>query len=124
MDEIVIEKLKVSGKHGCEAIERQVTGNFEVSMRLFADLNAAAKTDSLDDTIDYPAAMAIVEGVFAGESVRLIEKLADLVAQRMFERFQKLSSIEVEVAKIGVKVGYDFSQISVKINRDRSFYLK
>ena len=88
MDEIIIDRLKVSGKHGCFAEERNEFRDFEVSLRLFLPLSTAAKTDELDDTIDYPAAMAIVEGVLKGESVRLIEKLAQTIAERLFVRFE------------------------------------
>ena len=52
MDEIIIEKLRLKGKHGCFAKERDEYRAFEVSMRLFLDLNRAAKTDELEDTID------------------------------------------------------------------------
>ena len=103
MDEIIIEKIKLSGKHGCFAAERDESRDFEVSMRLFLNLGPAAKTDDLSMTIDYPAAMAIAEGVLSGESVRLIEKLADTIAERLFTRFEK---------------------ISVKIRRKREDYIK
>ncbi len=124
MDEIIIEKLKLKGKHGCFAEERNEFRDFEVSMRLFGDWSRAAKTDELEDTIDYPQAMAIAEGVLLGESVRLIEKLADMIAERMFIRFEALKSIEVEVIKLGVEVGFKFDKISTKIRRDRDFYIK
>lgn len=123
MDEIIIEKLRLKGKHGCFAKERDEYRDFEVSMRLFLDLNRAAKTDELDDTIDYPAAMAIAEGVLMGESVRLIEKLADMIAERLFTRFACLCEAEVEVAKIGVDVGYEFGKISTRIFRKRGQYV-
>lgn len=123
MDEIIIEKLRLKGKHGCFAKERDEYRAFEVSMRLFLDLNRAAKTDELEDTIDYPAAMAIAEGVLMGESVRLIEKLADMIAERLFVRFASLCEVEVEVAKIGVEVGYEFGKISTRIFRKRGQYV-
>lgn len=119
MDEIIIENLKLSGRHGCFAFERDRPGDFEVSMRLFLPLDAAAKTDELSDTVDYPSAMAIAEGVLKGESVRLIEKLADMIAERLFVRFERLVEAEVEVAKLGVDVGYDFKKISARIRRKR-----
>jgi len=122
MDEIIIENLKLSGRHGCFAFERDRPGDFEVSMRLFLPLGAAAKTDELSDTVDYPAAMAIAEGVLKGESVRLIEKLADTIAERLFVRFERLA--EAEVAKLGVDVGYDFKKISARIRRKRGDYIK
>ncbi len=123
MDEIIIKKLRLKGKHGCFAKERDEYRAFEVSMRLFLSLNKAAKTDELEDTIDYPAAMAIAEGVLMGESVRLIEKLADMIAERLFVRFANLCEVEVEVAKIGVEVGYEFGKISTRIFRKRGQYI-
>ena len=68
--------------------------------------------------------MAIAEGVLSGESVRLIEKLADTIAERLFTRFENLAEAEIEVAKLGVDVGYDFEKISVKIRRKREDYIK
>ena len=124
MDEIKIENIKLRGKHGCFAAERNEYRDFEVSLRLFLPLDRAAKTDELSDTVDYPAAAAIAEGVLAGESVRLIEKLADMIAERLFVRFPNMCAAEVEVAKIGVDVGYDIGRISTKIYRERSRYIK
>lgn len=124
MDEIKIDRIRLKGKHGCFAAERDEFRDFEVSLRLFLPLDTAAKSDGLDDTVDYPAAIAIAEGVFAGESVRLVEKLADMIAERLFTRFANLLEAEVEVAKLGVDIGYDFGGISVKIRRKRGDYIK
>ena len=124
MDEIIIEGLKLKGNHGCFAFERNELHDFEVSMRLFLDVRRASKTDALEDTIDYPQAMAIAEGVLSGESVRLIEKLADMIAERLFIRFELLQEVEVEVVKLGVDVGFEFAKISTKIHRKRDFYIK
>ena len=71
-----------------------------------------------------PSAIAVAEGVLAGESVRLVEKLADLIAERLFARFGNLLAAEVEVAKLGVDVGYEFEKMSVKIFRERRDYIK
>lgn len=122
MDEIIIEKIRLKGKHGCFARERDEYRLFEVSMRLRLSLDAAAKSDELSDTIDYPSAMEIAESVLCGESVRLIEKLADQIAEKLFSRFKNLESACVEVAKLGVELPYEFEKISVKIERNRSFY--
>ncbi len=124
MDEIIIEKLKLRGKHGCFAAERDELRDFEVSMRLRLPFDRAAKTDELSDTVDYPSAMAIAEGVLGGESVRLIEKLADMIAERLFIRFPNLKEADVEVAKLGVDVGFEFGKISARISRKRTDYIK
>ena len=124
MDEIIIKNIKLKGKHGCFAEERNEYRDFEVSLKLMLPFDVCAKTDELDDTVDYPSAIAIAEGVLMGESVRLIEKLADMIAERLFIRFANLCAVEVEVAKLGVDVGYEFERISTRICRERSYYIK
>ncbi len=122
MDEIRIDGIKLYGRHGCFAFEREEKGCFEVSLKLRLDLSKAAESDELTDTIDYPAAMAVAQEVIEGGSVRLIEKLADKIAKRLFESFPKLFEVEVEVAKLGVEVGFDFSRVSASIVRRADFY--
>ena len=121
---MIKSKLKLRGKHGCFAAERDELRDFEVSMRLRLPFDRAAKTDELSDTVDYPSAMAIAEGVLGGESVRLIEKLADMIAERLFIRFPNLKEADVEVAKLGVDVGFEFGKISARISRKRTDYIK
>ncbi len=123
MDEITITGIRVRGKHGCFAEERAELRNFEVGLRLFLPLDNAAKTDELSRTIDYPQAIAVVEGVFAGESVGLMEKLADKIAGRLFARFELLHEVEVTLAKSGVDVGVEFGGISVRMRRKRGDYM-
>ena len=66
----------------------------------------------------------LLQVVLEGESVRLIEKLADIIAERLFVRFELLREAEIEVVKKNVDVGYRFSRISVKIHRRREDYIK
>lgn len=123
MDEIILNGIRLKGKHGCFAKELEQSRDFAVSMKLFLSLSRASKTDALEDTIDYPCAIAIAEGVVAGESVRLIEKLADKIAERMFARFGLLREIEVKVQKFTPELAWELSEISVIIKRKREEYL-
>ena len=91
-------------------------------MKICLDTRKAAKTDELEDTIDYPAAIAIAEGVIMGESVRLIEKLADKIAERIFFRFAIAKKIEVKVVKRSTSFEEVLDEVSVKIKRSREDY--
>lgn len=123
MDEIILKDIRLKGRHGCFARELEAPCDFSVSMRLFLDLGRAAKTDELCDTIDYPAAIAIAEGVVAGDSVRLIEKLADMIAERMFVRFSNLLEIEVKVRKCSPQIEWALTEVSAMLRRRRGDYI-
>ncbi len=124
MDKISIKKLEIMGKHGCFAAELEQDNLFKISLDLYLDFSRACKNDNLEDTIDYPSVMGIVEGVIKGKSVRLIEKLSDMIAERLFIRFPNLLKADVEVEKCNVDVGFEFEEISVKISRERANYIK
>ncbi len=124
MDKITVKNLRFTGRHGCFAHEMENPRLFAVSLEMGLSLREAGLTDSLERTIDYPAAMGIVEGVIMGESVRLIETLAEKISERLFVRFANLREIRVKVEKCKVDVGFDFDEISVEIFRTRSDFIK
>lgn len=122
MDKLILKNIKLKGRHGCFAHELKEPTEFWVSMKICLDTRKAAKTDELEDTIDYPAAIAIAEGVIMGESVRLIEKLADKIAERIFFRFAIAKKIEVKVVKRSTSFEEILDEVSVKIKRSREDY--
>lgn len=123
MDKVILKNVKLKGKHGCFAKERDEFCDFWVSMEMGLDLHKAAKTDELEDTVDYPAAISIAEGVLMGESVRLIETLADRIAERMFVRFSNLEEIKVKVVKRNNDFVDFVDEISAEIFRKRAEYI-
>lgn len=120
MDKLILKNIKLKGKHGCFAHELKYPCEFLVSMKIHFDSRKSAKTDALEDTIDYPAAIEAAEGVIAGESVRLIEKLADKIAAEIFFKFSIAKKIEVKVVKRNLENVLD--EISIKIKRKREDY--
>ena len=119
MDEFFIKNIKLYGRHGCFAREQREPTLFLVSMRMFLDLKKAALTDELSDTVDYPSAIKAAESVVCGESVRLIEKLADSIAKKMLGEFKIIDSIEVKVAKCNNSYASSVGEISALIRRNR-----
>mgnify|MGYP000043525358 CR=1 FL=1 len=119
MDEFLIRDIKLYGRHGCFAREQKEPTLFLVSMRMLLDLKKAALSDELSDTVDYPSAIKVAESVICGESVRLIEKLADCIAKKMLSKFEIIDSIEVKVAKCNTSFTSKVSEISALIRRSR-----
>lgn len=78
------------------------------------DANRAARTDALADTVDYAAVMDDLRQALGAMSCRLLERLADLVAQRLIERFGA-RRVSVQIAKVGILK--DVSRVGVRLER-------
>jgi dihydroneopterin aldolase len=82
MDRMLLEDMVFYGYHGDLAPERELGARFRVDVALGADLSAAGRSDHLDDTLDYVRAyQAVRDVVEGGERHRLLESLAEAVAQ-------------------------------------------
>ncbi len=95
MDYVTIENYRVHAVHGEYAYEREQAQEFEVSLKVGADLSAAGKSDALTDTIDFDRLKAIVDETFARASLHLVEALGERIAARILA---ETSATEAEVA--------------------------
>jgi len=82
------------------------------------DLGPAAAGDDLADTVDYGGLGAAVVGVVEGEPVRLIETLADRIAQRCLSD-ARVEAATVTVHKPQAPMPVAFEDVSVTVTRRR-----
>jgi dihydroneopterin aldolase len=80
-DTIQLRGLRVVGRHGVLAEEKERAQPFEVDLDLEVDLSRAGATDALADTVDYGAVVDAVVAVVAGEHSDLLEHLAERIAE-------------------------------------------
>ena len=86
------------GHHGVSDAERARPQPFRVDIEVEADLEAAGRSDRLDDTIDYRRLRSIAREVITGEPARLIEVLAQRIAEGALS-VPRVKSVSVRVAK-------------------------
>ncbi|HEY8814042.1 MAG TPA: dihydroneopterin aldolase [Candidatus Dormibacteraeota bacterium] len=98
MDRIQLEGMVFSGRHGVRPAERAEPQEFKVDVTVNAELLAAGRSDGVEDTVDYRAIYAIVKRVIEGESVKLIETLAQRIADHVLE-LDRVAGVSVRVAK-------------------------
>ena len=79
-DQITLRGLRVFGYHGVLDSERRDGQEFIVDAVLWLDTTAAAATDDLDLTANYAALADRLAAIVAGPPVRLIETLAQRLA--------------------------------------------
>ncbi len=81
-------------------------------------MSAAAASDHLDSTVDYGAIAETVRSLVAGEPVRLIETLAERIAEACLAD-HRVQAVEVAVHKPQAPVSAAVDDIVVRIHRVR-----
>ncbi len=83
-DCILIENIRVAGKHGVTATERDACLPLEIDVLLEVDLSEAEHSDALEHTVNYSAVRKRVVQIVESTSCKLLEKLAGVVLNDLF----------------------------------------
>jgi 7,8-dihydroneopterin aldolase/epimerase/oxygenase len=118
VDRITVTGLEAFGHHGVLPHERRYGQRFSVDLALEVDLAAAARSDALDDTIDYGRLSGDVAAIVAGEAVDLIEALAGRIAVRCLQD-ERVRAVEVTVHKPNAPVPVVAREVAVTLRRTR-----
>lgn len=119
MDKIILRELHFVARHGVLPIETETSQRFTATLELELPLENAGKSDRLDQTVDYCAVQAVVRSIIEGSHKRLIETLAEMVAQEVLRAFPLLTAVTVEIIKPSPPVDFQFAGVSVRIRRER-----
>lgn len=91
--------------HGVMQEEHRIGGRYEVDVVMDVNFEEAARTDSLELTVDYEAIYAVVKKIVTQNNFYLIEKLAYLIANEVIETYGIVLAVEVTVRKPNPPVG-------------------
>jgi 7,8-dihydroneopterin aldolase/epimerase/oxygenase len=116
-DRITLRGLRVFGYHGVLDAERRDGQEFVVDAVLWLDTAPAAATDDLELTANYAALADRLAAVVAGPPVRLIETLAQRLAEAAAAAQPGTREVEITVHKPHAPVGHRFDDVSVTIRR-------
>lgn len=119
MDVIEIRGLQARGKHGASAEERSREQCLAVDVRITLDLSAAARSDRLEQTIDYASLCQRLAGVVRERSFVLLERLASELLAVIFEDV-RVTSAEVSIGKPSLLEG---ATPVVTLRRDNPRYI-
>lgn len=116
MDSIQVNGIRAYGYVGYLPEERVLGQWFEVDLTLWVDLAPASNSDSIEDTLDYREAIAIVKEEITTAKFDLIEKLIEAIAQKLLN-LEKVTQVRVKLSKPAAPIP-DFSgRITLDITR-------
>jgi dihydroneopterin aldolase len=98
--------------------ERRDGQDFVVDVTVWIDLDTAAASDDLSDTVDYGELASRVADIVGGPAKNLIETVAADVAEDVM-RDQRIHAVEVVVHKPQAPIPLAFNDVSVVARRSR-----
>jgi 7,8-dihydroneopterin aldolase/epimerase/oxygenase len=119
-DRLVLSNMIFHARHGVLLIEKRQPQEFRVTVELELSLAPAGRSDDLGATIDYRAVQAVVRAVVEGSHRRLIEALAEEIAQRLLGEFPRARGVSIEVLKPSPPVDFKFAGVAARIRRQRT----
>lgn len=118
MDKIILPQINICACHGVEAAERVIPQDFSIRVELSLDLQPAAVSDDVADTVHYGQLCAAIKGLAELESYRLIETLAQQVA-RLCLAYERVSEVRVSVTKLNAAYAGLVFPATVEVTRSR-----
>lgn len=118
-DRLLLEGMEFYGYHGDIEAERSLGGRYRVDVELLADLRAAGRSDSIEDTIDYVRCFQLVRELVENEQYRLLEAMAEAIAQTLLREHPRAQSVRVRVAKQPPVRG-TFERFAIEVERSRA----
>ena len=98
VDTILLDGIEVPAALGVSSAERRMRRLVRIDLELECAIERAGKTDRLGQTIDYAEIYRAVEEVAGGREHRLVEALAERIADALLTRFP-VESCTVTVRK-------------------------
>lgn len=117
-DRITLTGLRVFGHHGVFDHERRDGQEFVVDLTVWVDLNHAAVTDELDDTLNYGALAERAAKIVGGRPRNLIESVGAEIAEEVM-RDGRAHAVEVTIHKPNAPIPLDFADVAVTVRRSR-----
>ncbi|MBF9317586.1 dihydroneopterin aldolase [Mycobacteroides chelonae] len=117
-DRIELRGLKVFGYHGVFEHERRDGQEFSVDVTVWLDLDTAAATDQLTDTLDYGELAQRAAAIVSGPPRNLIESVAGAIADDVMTD-ARVHAVEAAVHKPDAPIPLTFSDVVVVARRSR-----
>lgn len=117
-DRIELRGLTVRGHHGVFEHERTDGQDFVVDITVWVDLNAAAASDDLADTLDYGALAQKAADIVAGPPRNLIETVSAEIADAVMTD-KRVHAVEVVLHKPNAPIPLTFHDVAVVARRSR-----
>ncbi len=116
--EVGLRGLSIYTHHGVTDAEQEVGQRLEFDLSFEIARCDATLTDRVEDTVDYSEVCDVVALAATERSYRTLERLCQVVAERLMERFG-CETVAVRAAKPEPPVSYRVEEAAVEVTLER-----
>ena len=113
---IRIDNMEFYAYHGCYKEERVVGNRFLADLEISVNLDKAALSDNIKDTLNYQLAYNVVKEQMSQKS-NLLENVAGRILDQLFKSFPYIEKATVKVSKMNPPMGGQIERVSVTLSR-------
>ncbi len=115
---VSLDGLEFFAYHGYYDEEQKVGNKYSVDITVEADLQKAAKKDSLEETVNYEALYEVVKREMQLRS-RLLEHIGHNIIRTVFDQFPSVKAVEISISKYNPPIGGVCKQARVTLSQNR-----
>jgi dihydroneopterin aldolase len=117
--EVDLRGISIYTHHGVSDAEQEVGQRLEFDLSFDVPDCDAVLTDRIEDTVDYGDVCDIVALAATERSYRTLERLAQVVGERLIERYG-CDSVRVRAAKPEPPLPLSIQEVGVEVTQERS----
>lgn len=110
--------MEFHAHHGCLDFEKVLGNTFVVNMTMELDTHQAGRTDELGDTLNYQLVYDLVKTEMEIPS-KLIEQVGQRILHAVFERFDQIQHLTVQLLKLNPPLGGKVESVSIELSKSR-----
>ena len=116
---IHLKNMAFYGYHGALAAETTLGQRFLVDLTLTLDIAEAARTDNLDETVDYLQVYSLCRKIVEQERVKLLETLANDILDQVLAACPRVHEAAIVVRKPSVALGGPLDYVAIETSKQR-----
>ena len=118
-DRILVRGLRLEGRVGVSDEERAQPQLLELDVELELDADAAARSDDLNDTVDYGPLIGLCQTTLERGEFKLLEALVGALVDQVLAAAPRATAVTIRVRKLAVPVDADLDYAEVELRRTR-----
>lgn len=112
---VYIKEARFHAFHGVMPQERQVGGDFLVSVKAEIDVTQAVLHDMVEVTLDYAELYHVVKFEMEHPSM-LLEHVAGRIGEAVFDTFPQVCAVDIRLTKVNPPMGADCQGAGVELH--------